>query len=78
MMSNQDKRYVRMTLLHFCVDKGHTEKVRKLLQEGNDPNIPNSEGATPLTTCCSKENMNNEIYNMLIEAGADTSKICEL
>jgi ankyrin repeat protein len=57
------------TPLQWAVYKGDVAEVRRLLDEGADPNLPNEYGASPMSLAA--EVANTEILNRLLEAGAD-------
>lgn len=56
-------------LLHYMVLSKSKEGVALLLDYGADPNLPDSEGSTPLQTAISFPDL--EIIRLLVEGGAD-------
>lgn len=64
------------TALHVAVKKSngssHLEVLKKVLDEGADPNIPDNEGNTPLDTAI--KNKNNEVISLLKSYGARCGK----
>ena len=57
------------TPLQWAVYEGNVAEVRRLLDEGADPNLANEYGASPMSLAA--EVANTEILNRLLEAGAD-------
>ena len=53
-------------LLRKACEKGQVEKIRKLLEQGANPNVQDKSGRSPLELC-----MNNEAIQILISYGAD-------
>ena len=52
-----------------AVDKGQVSQLSKLLKKGANPDIPNTEGYTPLMMAARTSHL--ELAQLLIEAGAD-------
>jgi ankyrin repeat protein len=57
------------TPLQWAIYEGDVAEVRRLLDEGADPNLANEYGASPMSLAA--EVANTEILNRLLEAGAD-------
>ncbi len=69
LINGQDR--IGFTLLHWAVIGGKISAVRTLLEEGFDPNIPDSNGWTPLFWALYEKD--RRISNLLINEGADVN-----
>ncbi|MCC7441518.1 MAG: ankyrin repeat domain-containing protein [Bdellovibrionales bacterium] len=59
----------RGTPLHFAVGRGHTEVIKLLLENGAQPDMKNSLGATPMISAA--RGGRREIASVLLSHGAD-------
>lgn len=61
------------TLLHLAVSRRDEATVRKLLEKGANPNLPDDKGGVPLFDAVAREPSSFEIMNLLIEKGANVN-----
>ncbi|KAI0844320.1 ankyrin repeat-containing domain protein [Daldinia vernicosa] len=66
------------TLLHYAVAAKNIEAARVLLKYNADPNIPNTDGVTPLFHCVATQDIPSVITNLLLENGADPNAIARI
>jgi ankyrin repeat protein len=72
------KGYTLLNLLcatHYPLyqEKDHTERIRFLIENDADPNIPDNEGDTPLHLLCSVS-MDPEMARLLLQHGANVNQ----
>jgi len=64
------------TALFMAVERGHTDVVRRLLQNDVDVNKANCDGVTPLMVCITRKEVNKEMFRILMKAGANIHNSC--
>src|SRR5438132_9979762 len=58
--------------LHYAIEKGKVSIVQKLLESGADPNLPSTNGCTPLLAATMKSNWS--VIHELLKYGADPNR----
>jgi ankyrin repeat protein len=64
--------------LVWAAKRNQLSAVTLLLENGADPNLPDSDGSTPLVTCCKLPSITTEVVELLLRHGADPARVAHI